>query len=272
MDMQPRPSETDTRYLSGTGSAHEMAAHDSRSVAGARLLPGAAYVIVGGYRVPLIRGGDGTDDDKSGNDPKTSSDPPADGNTQAKDGTKDDAFDRDRARSTIDRLKQTEKDLKRQLQELKPLADAAREAADKDKSDAQKLQERLQTVESELAQARETAATTTIRLEVERAARKLGFIDEDDAFRLLDRDAIVFDDGKPQNVAELLGTLAKAKPHLVKAAASDDSKNGEDQKQPAAAGKGPDPTPKPTTGDTGKPSERELQQREAAARQFYRSI
>lgn len=53
------------------------------------------------------------------------------------------------------------------------------------------------------------------------AAARLGFADPDDALRLMDRNAIKFDDatGQPTNVAELTADILKTKPYLASAAA-----------------------------------------------------
>lgn len=88
--------------------------------------------------------------------------------------------------------------------------------ADANKTDAERQADALKTAERDRDQARETAKTTSVRLEIERAARKAGIGDEDAAYKLLDLAKVEYDaDGKPKNVAELVETLAKEKPYLV---------------------------------------------------------
>jgi hypothetical protein len=87
-----------------------------------------------------------------------------------------------------------------------------------------------------LTAAEQRSQDLAIRLAVERAARKLNFIDEDDAFRLIERSAVEMDaGGDPQNVEALLKDLAKAKPHLVKS----DNGNGGTRSVPATGKPGP---------------------------------
>lgn len=74
----------------------------------------------------------------------------------------------------------------------------------------------LQAKESTLqAQIRER----TVRYEIAVASQKLGIVDPDAAYRLLDRDALEFDDaGEPTNTERVLTALLKARPFLQAAA------------------------------------------------------
>jgi len=83
-------------------------------------------------------------------------------------------------------------------------------------SEAEKLQKKLSDLEK-LANEREAGLkSTTLRLNVEREARKLNIVDEDAAYRLIDQSRVEFDgSGNPSNVAALLTELTKSKPWLL---------------------------------------------------------
>jgi len=86
-------------------------------------------------------------------------------------------------------------------------------------TDAEKIAARLADAEKRASDAEGRSRDTGTRIAVERAARKLNFVDEDDAYRLLDATKIEFDKttGLPTNVDAILEALAKAKPHLIAA-------------------------------------------------------
>ncbi len=63
--------------------------------------------------------------------------------------------------------------------------------------------------------AEERARLLETRLEAERAARRLGLIDEDAVFRLMDAERVEFDEaGRPANVEALVRELAERRPWL----------------------------------------------------------
>lgn len=126
------------------------------------------------------------------------------------------AFDADRAQRTIQSLRDEVKAAKAARTELEAAKARLKEIEDKDKSETEKLAAKATEASEKLTAAEQRAQSLAIRLAVERAARKLEFIDEDDAFRLIDHRAVEMDDnGDPTNVEALLKDLAKAKPHLV---------------------------------------------------------
>jgi len=99
--------------------------------------------------------------------------------------------------------------------ELKQFQDAARVADEATLSEQEKLRRRVAELETE----RDVHATAqreqAIRMAAVTAAARLGFADPEDAFALLDREAIEFDDaGTPKNVSRLLTDLLTAKPYL----------------------------------------------------------
>lgn len=194
--------------------------------------------LIGTRFIPVMAGGEGDDDPKGGDPPKGDDDQP-----KGRDGQ---PFDADRAQRTIDALRDEIKGLKATTKELDAARARLKEIDDASKSETERLASKASEAESKLTAAEQRAADLALQMTVERAARKLGFIDEDDAYRLIDRRAVELDDdGEPTNVEKLLTDLAKSKPHLVKAEGDDGQKNGN-----GAATRGVPPTPKPA----GKPA------------------
>lgn len=71
------------------------------------------------------------------------------------------------------------------------------------------------TVEDRARAAEERARALEGRLEIERTARRMGIVDEDAAYRLLDNDRLQWDDaGRPRNVEALLRDLIAERPWL----------------------------------------------------------
>ncbi len=91
---------------------------------------------------------------------------------------------------------------------LKVLEDAQLSEQEKLKKDALDATARATATETELKAVR-------VQSEVERQARALGIVDEEAAYDLLKKDAIIYDGDKPTNIVELLTDLAKRKPYLV---------------------------------------------------------
>jgi hypothetical protein len=122
------------------------------------------------------------------------------------------------ALKTIKTLRGFEKessDLKRQV--------AERDAELKKFKDAQLTDaERLQKLASE-NESKATAAMAELQQErlgrsIERVAAKMGFVDPEDAFRLIDGSDIDLDDAgrpKPASVEKAMKALAEKKPHLL---------------------------------------------------------
>lgn len=155
-------------------------------------------------------------------------------------------FDAARAQRAIEAQRAEIRALKAQAKEAEELKKRLQAIEDKDKSEVERLAGTARETSEKLTAAEARAQDLAIRLAVERAARKLNFIDEDDAFRLIDRSAVETDDtGDPTNVDALLKDLAKAKPHLVKAEA-DDPKDKRPGTVPVPS------TPKPTSRPTGR--------------------
>lgn len=82
------------------------------------------------------------------------------------------------------------------------------------------LRESVTAAEERARIAEERARLLEVRLEAERCARKLGIVDEDAAFQLLDRDRIECDEtGRPANVDRLMEELIAQRPWLVRSEA-----------------------------------------------------
>ena len=75
----------------------------------------------------------------------------------------------------------------------------------------------LETLQQRLAAAEQTAHDRLVRSAVVSAAAKAGFVDPDDAFALVDHDALeISDDGSVKGVDDAIRAIAKAKPYLVR--------------------------------------------------------
>jgi hypothetical protein len=149
--------------------------------------------------------------DKAGEKPAS-----ADGSSESEKGKDGQPFDAARATALIEKLRAENAAGKATAKELETARARLKEIEDKDKSEVEKLAGTAKEASEKLTAAEARARDLAIRLSVERAARKQGFIDEDDAFRLIDHKAVAMDDeGTPTNVETLLTALAKAKPHLV---------------------------------------------------------
>lgn len=83
-------------------------------------------------------------------------------------------------------------------------------------SETEKLQKRLAELEREQANYQRERQERTLKYETMLQASRLGIVDPEAAYRLLDLTKIEFDeDGTPKNVEQALKELLKAKPYLV---------------------------------------------------------
>lgn len=102
------------------------------------------------------------------------------------------------------------------VDELKTLVKKSREREDAEKSELQKAQERAAALEKEKETLLASQRTRTAQYDVAVKAAKLGIVDPDAAYRLMDQGKIEFDDaGAPINTEVLLQDLIKNKPYLV---------------------------------------------------------
>ncbi len=101
------------------------------------------------------------------------------------------------------------------LDEVKSIVQAKREADESAKSELQRAMERADGLEKKLAEAAIAQKTLATQTEVANTATRLGIVDPDAAYKLLDKGAIEYgDNGKPVNVEVLLQGLLKDKPYL----------------------------------------------------------
>ena len=102
------------------------------------------------------------------------------------------------------------------IDELKTLAKKSREREDAEKSELQKAQERAAALEKEKESLLASQRIKMAQYDVAVKAAKLGIVDPDAAYRLMDQGKIEFDDaGNPTNTELLLQSLVKSKPYLV---------------------------------------------------------
>jgi rRNA maturation endonuclease Nob1 len=133
-----------------------------------------------------------------------------------------------------DEAKFTQADVKRMIDaRLQEERDAAAKRAEKERQDAEsarlreqqeyktlaeKESERAAAAERERDAERQKARDRVARADVKAAAVGLGFANPDLAFRLIDTEALVFDDdGTVTNAEALLKVLATSEPYLIKA-------------------------------------------------------
>ncbi len=98
---------------------------------------------------------------------------------------------------------------------LRELEQKAQEQENAKLSEAERLQKRLAELEREQATYQRERQERTLRYEVMLAANRLGIVDPDAAYRLLDVSRIEFaEDGTPANIEVALRELLKARPYL----------------------------------------------------------
>lgn len=109
-----------------------------------------------------------------------------------------------------------------------------KELEDAQKSELEKLQEKIVSLEKASGQhATQTKALVT-EYEVKLEAGKLGIVDPEAAFKLLDLNGLKFDkDGRPKNTEDLLKALLEERPYLA----------GKSRQVRGNAGSGTDQTP-----------------------------
>lgn len=89
-------------------------------------------------------------------------------------------------------------------------------------SEAEKRDQRIRQLEEELNETRTKAQTVALKAEVTASATQLGFRNPKVAHRLLDPDAVEYDEsGNPKNVEALLKTLLRSDPYLAATGGAD---------------------------------------------------
>lgn len=146
-------------------------------------------------------------------------DPPPSDDTKGKDG-KD--FDPVRAQSTIENLRTSENDLKKQLKDRdKKLTDIEKrlqDFEDKDKSELEKATGKVTATEQKLSETETRLRSMSIRVAVAESASAAGIAPDSvkAALRLLDANAIEMDEnGEPKGIESALKALVKEFPMLA---------------------------------------------------------
>jgi len=118
-------------------------------------------------------------------------------------------FDADYVR----KLRAEAAEYRRRLREFENRVKAEEEAK---MTEQEKLQKRLAELEREKTEYKQLLQARTLEYEVKLQASRLGVVDPDAAYRLLDLKRIEFDDdGKPTNLEKALKELVAQKPYLV---------------------------------------------------------
>jgi hypothetical protein len=157
--------------------------------------------------------------DGSGQAPAAPATPPAASGTTSDDADRDGAFDPERAKATISKLREFEKQARAQAKELEALKAAQREREEAELSEQQKLAKRAERAEQEATALKGQLQGLVFRAAVAEAATRLGFVDTDAAARLLDADAVKRDadtgevDGRSLRAA--LEQMGKDRPWLL---------------------------------------------------------
>jgi len=121
------------------------------------------------------------------------------------------------------------------MDELEALVQAKNAAKEAEMSELQKAQERAAQLEKQLADAAEKQKALMTQSDITAKAAKLGIIDPDAAYKLLNRSELEYgDDGAPTNTETLLVALLKEKPYLAGGGASamNPAKSSGNQKDP----------------------------------------
>jgi hypothetical protein len=99
---------------------------------------------------------------------------------------------------------------------LRELEQKAQEQENAKLSETERLQKRLAELEREQAAYQRERQERTLKYETMLAASRLGIVDPDAAYRLLDPTSIEFaEDGTPKNTEQVLKDLLKARPYLA---------------------------------------------------------
>ena len=107
------------------------------------------------------------------------------------------------------------------IEELSAIVQKSREREQAEMTELQKAQAANAELEKRLEQAAAAQKALAMQSDIVALSAKLGIVDADAAYRLLDKGAIEFDaNGKPTNTEALLNDLLKAKPYLAGAGTS----------------------------------------------------
>lgn len=127
-------------------------------------------------------------------------------------------FNAERAISTIRKLQDFERQTKPQLRELDELRQYRQQAEDAKLSEQERLSRRMAEIESERAHLLQDRQARTLKYETQLTAARLGIVDPDAAYRLLDPAEVEYDEeGTPTNLEACLKTMLQTRPYLLPA-------------------------------------------------------
>lgn len=133
---------------------------------------------------------------------------------QAQDQASEERFDAE----YVKKLRAEAAEYRRRLRELEQVVKQHEESK---LSETERLQKRLAELEREQAAWQRERQERTLKYETMLAASRLGIVDPEAAYRLLDLAKLEFDeDGNPRNLDKALQELLKAKPYLAGHAAA----------------------------------------------------
>lgn len=132
------------------------------------------------------------------------------------DGQQEEQLD---AASLMAELKRVRREAAKYRTDLRQLQTQAEEAQRAQLPEVDRLKADLAAAQRQIAEREAQVAEQRLRSAVLAAAARQGFVDPEDAFRMLDREALG-ENGSVDGIEEALGALRKAKPYLVRSAAS----------------------------------------------------
>ena len=134
------------------------------------------------------------------------------------DGQQEEQLD---AASLMAELKRVRREAAKYRTDLRQLQAQAEEAQRAQLPEVDRLKADLAAAQRQIAEREAQVAEGRLRSAVLAAAARQGFVDPEDAFRMLDREELALgENGSVDGIEEALGSLRKAKPYLVRSAAS----------------------------------------------------
>lgn len=125
------------------------------------------------------------------------------------------------AASLMAELKRVRREAARYRTELRQLQTQSEEAQRAQLPEVDRLKADLAAAQRQLTEREAQVAEGRLRSAVLTAAAKQGFVDPEDAFRMLERDELALgENGSVDGIEEALGALRKAKPYLVRSASA----------------------------------------------------
>lgn len=125
------------------------------------------------------------------------------------------------AASLMAELKRVRREAAKYRTDLRQLQAQAEEAQRAQLPEVDRLKADLAAAQRQIAEREAQVAEGRLRSAVLTAAAKQGFVDPEDAFRMLERDELALgENGSVDGIEEALGALRKAKPYLVRSASA----------------------------------------------------